>query len=51
MEEWVKTTNFEHDTGRDSMGHMIYADDDIKKGLGYEQMQMYMPIKLKEGVK
>lgn len=27
--------------------HMIYADDEIRKGLGYHQMNFYAPIKLK----
>jgi len=37
------------------LGHMIYANGedanpDILKGLGYEQMVLYAPIKLKEGI-
>jgi hypothetical protein len=27
---------------------MIYVDNDIKEGLGYHQMNLYAPIKLKE---
>ncbi len=30
------------------MGNMTYNDDEIKRGLGYEQLQRYVPIKLKE---
>ena len=29
----------------EEMGHMIYVDGEIKKGLGYEQMALYAPIK------
>lgn len=50
IEDWVvNTENFEVDyPDRESMGHMIYPHDDIKKGLGYNQMNLYVPIKLKE---
>jgi len=48
MLQWIKNTNFEHDAERDFMGHMPYPHDDIKKGLGYHQMQKYVPITLKE---
>lgn len=27
--------------------NMIYPYDDIKKGLGYHQLEIYVPIKLK----
>ncbi|MCL2765637.1 MAG: MerR family transcriptional regulator [Treponema sp.] len=47
--QWIKSTNFEHNAERDFMGHMTYIDDEIKKGLGYEQLQRYVPIKLKDG--
>ena len=46
--KWLKTTNFIEDTDRVKMGHMIYVDDEIKKGLGYHQMNLYLPVKLKE---
>ena len=45
--EWVKGTNFVHDDKRCFMGHMPYVHDDIKEGLGYHQLQRYVPIKLK----
>lgn len=48
MEKWLEGTNFILDNGRGLMGHMIYVDDEIKKGLGYHQMNLYAPIKLKE---
>jgi hypothetical protein len=30
---------------------MIYVDDEIKKGLGYHQLNLYFPIKLNENCK
>lgn len=48
----LETTNFTIDNDREMLGHMIYTHDsnpDIMKGLGYEQMVLYSPIKLKEG--
>jgi len=48
---WLETTNFIIDNDREMLGHMIYTHDhypDIMKGLGYEQMVLYAPIKLKE---
>ncbi|MDD4495739.1 MAG: hypothetical protein PHV32_15615 [Eubacteriales bacterium] len=46
--KWLEITNFIIDNDRELMGHMIYVDDEIKKGLGYHQMSLYAPIKLKE---
>ena len=50
MEKWLESTNFVIDHDREMLGHMIYVDDEIKLGLGYEQMVLYAPIKLKEGI-
>ncbi len=47
-EKWLESTNFLIDSERELMGHMIYVDDEIKAGLGYHQMNLYAPIKLKE---
>jgi len=50
--KWLETTNFIMDNDREMLGHMIYTHDhnpDIMKGLGYEQLVLYAPIKLKEG--
>ncbi|NLX27077.1 MAG: GyrI-like domain-containing protein [Lentisphaerae bacterium] len=47
MDKWLETTNFVEDTSRLKAGHMIYVDDEIKAGLGYNQMNLYLPIKLK----
>jgi len=46
-EKWLESTNFVIDPDRLLMGHMIYVDDEIKEGLGYNQMNLYAPIKLK----
>jgi len=48
-EKWLENTNFIIDNERELMGHMIYVDDEIKEGLGYHQMNLYAPIKLKNG--
>ena len=51
---WIASTNFEVDEGRDFMRNMPYLDEadiankDIEKGLGYKQLQRYIPIKLKD---
>lgn len=46
-EKWLEKTNFVMDRDRGMMGHMIYVDDEIKEGLGYHQMNLYAPIKLR----
>lgn len=48
--QWLESTNFVIDNDRELMGHMIYVENEIKKGLGYHQMNLYAPIKLKEGL-
>lgn len=56
ISQWIDTTNFELDESRSFMFNMPYLDEenqyqkDIEKGLGYRQMQRYLPIKLKEGM-
>ena len=47
-EKWLENTNFIIDNDRRLAGHMIYVDDEIKEGLGYHQMNLYAPIKLRE---
>lgn len=46
-EKWLESTNFTVDRDRALMGHMIYPDDEITEGLGYQQMNLYMPVKRK----
>ena len=48
MAGWLKTTGFIMDNDREMLGHMIYVDDEVKKGLGYEQMALYAPIKFRD---
>lgn len=45
--KWLERTNFVFDDSRDFLGHMVYVDDEIKAGLGYHQMNLYTPIRLK----
>lgn len=46
MDKWLEGTKFVEDTSRLKAGHMIYVDEEIKAGLGYDQMNLYLPIKL-----
>lgn len=46
IEKWIERTNFVLDDSRATSVHMIYVDDEIRKGLGYHQMNFYAPIKL-----
>ncbi|SEO01241.1 DNA-binding transcriptional regulator, MerR family [Amphibacillus marinus] len=52
--QWIEMTNFKLDESRSFMFNMPYLDEeniyqqDVEKGLGYRQMQRYVPIKLKE---
>ena len=43
--KWLEGTNFVHDTDRDFIGHMLCPLDEVKRGLGYHQLQRYVPIK------
>lgn len=43
-EKWLEDTRFAIDDSRDLMGHMVYVDDEIKAGLGYDQMVLYAPV-------
>ena len=45
---WLEGTNFIIDNDRELAGHMIYVCDEIKNGLGYHQLVLYAPIKLKK---
>ena len=50
VNRWLETTNFVMDDDREMTGHMIYTREDnpdILQGLGYEQLNLYLPIKLK----
>lgn len=47
IEKWLESTNFVIDSERALMGHMMYVDEEIKKGLGYHQMNLYTPVRLR----
>jgi DNA-binding transcriptional MerR regulator len=47
MDRWLETTNFIEDETRTKMGHMIYPHDDVREGLGYHQLNLYLPIRLR----
>ena len=47
--KWIEGTGFELDqtySNRTYMGHMINPCDEVKKGLGYNQYEIFVPIKL-----
>lgn len=50
IEKWIEKTNFVIDDSRTTSVQMIYADDEIRKGLGYHQLNFYAPIKLKNDI-
>ena len=50
IEKWIEKTNFVIDDSRTTSVHMIYADDEIRKGLGYHQLNFYAPIRLKNDI-
>ncbi len=50
IEKWIEKTNFMIDNSRATSVHMIYTDDEIRKGLGYHQLNFYAPIKLKKNI-
>jgi len=50
IEKWLERTGFEIRKKADGyhyMGHMINPSDEIKQGLGYDQFEVFVPIKLK----
>lgn len=49
IEKWLERTDFVMDGSRKTSAHMIYVDDEIKEGLGYHQLNLYAPIKRKNG--
>lgn len=48
IEKWIEKTNFVIDKRSPTLVHMIYVDDEIRKGLGYHQLNFYAPVKLKQ---
>lgn len=47
IEKWISQTNFVIDNSRTTAVNMIYVDDEIKAALGYSQLNMYVPVKIK----
>ncbi len=47
IKAWVEASGFELDErpGHQTLCNMIYPLDEIKKGLGYHQLEIYVPIK------
>ncbi|MCL1848481.1 MAG: MerR family transcriptional regulator [Clostridiales bacterium] len=47
--KWLETSGFEQDkdSGRRSVTSMLNPSDEIKKALGYNQLEMFMPIKIR----
>lgn len=47
IHNWLDNTNFVLDTSRKELEHIAYGQNpDISEGLGYRQLQIYIPIKL-----
>lgn len=48
--KWVEDSGFEIDErpGHRTMGHMLNPTDEIKKALGYHQMDIYVPVKIRD---
>ena len=50
IKNWLETSGFELDErpGHRTLCHMPNPTDEIKKGLGYHQLDVFVPIKLRE---
>jgi hypothetical protein len=50
IKKWVETSGFELDErpGHRTLCHMPNPTEEIKKGLGYHQLDIFVPVKLKE---
>lgn len=46
--KWIESSGFELDErpGHRAMGHMLNPTDEIKEALGYDQMDLYVPINI-----
>jgi len=53
IREWIDSSGFEPDErpGHRTMCHMLDPEEDIRRALGYDQMDIYVPIKLKSEAK
>ncbi len=50
IKKWIETSGFELDerSGHQTLCHMPNPTEEIKKGLGYHQLDIFVPIKLSE---
>lgn len=50
IKKWIETSGFELDErkGHRTLCHMVNPSNEIKKALGYHQLDIYVPIKIKE---
>jgi hypothetical protein len=50
IKNWVATSGFELNEypGHQTLCHMVNPTDEIKRGLGYHQLDIYVPIRLKK---
>ena len=50
IKKWIETSGFEPDERPDhqSMCNMIYPLEEIKQALGYHQLEIYVPIKIRQ---
>ncbi|WP_217957528.1 MerR family transcriptional regulator [Acutalibacter muris] len=48
--KWIEDSGFELDErpGHRTMGHMLNPTEEIKRALGYDQMDLYVPVKVRE---
>ena len=48
--KWIEDSGFELDErpGHRTMGHMLNPADEIKNALGYDQMDIYVPVKIRK---
>lgn len=47
--EWLEDSGFELDDrpGRRAMCHMVNPTEEIKAALGYHQLEIYVPVKIR----
>jgi len=49
IKKWVETSGFELDErpGHGTLCHMVNPTDEIKAALGYHQLDIYVPVKIR----
>ena len=50
IKKWIETSNFSLDErpGRRTLCHMVNPTDEIKAALGYHQLDIYVPIMVRQ---